>query len=207
MNNRDYKKFGIGNMVHIYNRGNNKEKIFLDKQDYKAFLFRLGLVLGLEPEEMNNEMLLLPFSRIRISSPGRNKFLLHSFCLMPNHFHLLVEQNSDIPISEFVLKLCTSYAKYFNKKYGRVGHVFQDQYKSVVLKDNTQLMWTICYIHMNPVKGKLAKNPGDYLWSSYKDFALDRDLPIISKNFVIGLFENKENLINQTFSSDVKGDL
>jgi hypothetical protein len=108
-----------------------------------------------------------------------------------------------------MLRICSSYSKYFNKKYNRVGHVFQDQYKYVIIKDNPQLMWTISYIHMNPVKSKLAKNPADYLWSSYKDFILDRNLPILSKNLVVELFGNKDNLTKETvsFKNHVKGDL
>ena len=116
MNNRDYKNFLPGNIYHIYNRGNNKEKIFFDERDYKAFLFRLGLVLGFTQEELNQEKLLaMPYSRIRITDMKKGDFKLHCFCLMPNHFHLLIEQIKDIPISKLLSKLCTSYSRYLNK--------------------------------------------------------------------------------------------
>ena len=89
MNNRDYKKFNSGSIAHIYNRGNNKEKNIFDEQDYKAFLFRLGLCLGFTEEELNKEKLIaIPYSRIRITDINKNNFKLHAFCLMPNHFHL-----------------------------------------------------------------------------------------------------------------------
>src|SRR3989344_4331013 len=147
MKNRDYKNFASGTILHIYNRGNNREKIFFDEKDYKAFLFRTGLVLGIEQEVLQKENLTsVPYSRIRINAK-ENLFKLHAFCLMPNHFHLLIEQIGDIPISKLISQLCTSYAMYINKKYKRVGHVFQDQFKSVVIEDNPQLMLTSSYIH------------------------------------------------------------
>ena len=88
MKDRDYKNFTSGNIVHIYNRGNNKEKIFFNEQDYRAFLFRLGLCLGFTEKELNKEKLLtMPYSRIRITNTDKNNFKLLAFCLMPNHFH------------------------------------------------------------------------------------------------------------------------
>jgi len=212
MNNRDYKNFTPGVICHIYNRGNNKEKIFYDEQDYKAFLFRLGLCLGFTEKELNeNKLLSMPYSRIRITDLNKNSFELYEFCLMPNHFHLMIKQISDVPISKLISKLCTSYVKYLNKKYKRVGHVFQDQFKAVLIKDNSQLMWTSAYIHMNPVKDGLAKNPEDYKWSSYNDYVKERNLPIVKKEFLLEIFGSKENFKKQTLNfeenTDVKGHL
>ncbi len=205
MNNRDYKKFTTGKIFHVYNRGNNKEKVFLDEQDYKAFLFRLGLCLGFIEQELNQEKLLsLPYSRIRIMETKKNSFKLHSFCLMSNHFHFLIEQETDLPISRLISKLCTSYAKYFNKKYKRVGHVFQDQFKAVLIESNPQLMWVSAYIHMNPVKDNIVKEPENYAWSSYKDFIENRNLPIITKNLLIETFGDLEKFKTETLNFDAK---
>ena len=205
MNNRDYKKFTSGNIFHIYNRGNNKEKIFFDEQDYKAFLFRLGLCLGFMVEELNKEKLIsMPYSRIRITDTNKNSFKLHVFSLMPNHFHLLIEQIEDIPISKLMSKLCTSYSKYINKKHKRVGHIFQDQFKGVLMENNPQLMWTSSYIHMNSVKDGLVKHPSEYKWSSYNDYAEERNLKIVNKNLLLSVFENEENFIKETLNFDVK---
>ena len=201
MNKRDYKKFAEGAILHIYNRGNNREKIFHDEQDYRAFLFRIGLALGLKPDELNKEKILsLPYSRIRITETNKNLFRLHSFCLMPNHFHLLIEQRKNIPISMFILKACTSFARYMNKKYGRVGHVFQDKFKAVLIEDDPQLMWTSAYIHMNPVKDGLVKNPSEWQWSSYNDFVSDRDLPIVYKNLLKPMFGSKKDFKKETLA-------
>lgn len=199
MNNRDYKEFAPKNIYHIYNRGNNKEKIFFDEQDYRAFLFRFGLCLGFTEEELSKkDLTAVPYSRIRITSTDKRDFKLHAFCLMPNHFHLLIEQTEDIPISNLISKLCTSYSKYINKKYKRIGHVFQDKFKAVLIENDSQLIWTSAYIHMNPVKDKLVKKPEDYKWSSFNDFASDRNLPIVNKELILETFGNKKSFIKET---------
>ena len=208
MKNRDYKNFASGAIVHVYNRGNNKEKIFFDNQDYKAFLFRLGLCLGFTEEELNKEKLIsVLYSRIRITNIDKNNFKLHAFCLIPNHFHLLIEQVNDVPVSKLISKLCTSYAKYINKKYKRVGHVFQDCFKAVLIEDNPQLMWTLAYIHMNAVKDKIVKQPSEYLWSSYNDYAQDRNSVIVNKELLISVFGDQKSFIKQTLNFDVKESL
>lgn len=185
MKNRDFKNFSKGEIYHLYNRGNNKEKIFFKDSDYKAFLFRLCLALGFDLEDLKKEKLLsIPNSRIRISGFEKNNFRIHSFCLMPNHFHLLIEQKGEIPVSKLISKVCTSYAMYINKKYNRVGHVFQDQFKAVRIDGNEQLVWIFNYIHQNPVKDNLVRTPEEYIWSSYTDFVKNRNLIFVDKQFM-----------------------
>lgn len=198
MGNRDYKKFATGTIVHIYNRGNNREKIFHDEQDYKAFVFRIGLALGFEEKELFHQLCHRPYSRIRITDTQKGDFKLYAFCLIPNHFHLLIEQCGDVPISKIISKICTSYAKYINKKYKRVGHVFQDCFKAVTIESSSQLMWTSAYIHMNAVKDGVVKHPSEYIWSSYNDYVSDRNLPIIYTDFLISLFGGKNNFKKET---------
>lgn len=201
MKNRDYKNFSKGSVFHIYNRGNNKENIFRDENDFRAFLFRLGLVMGYEAKELENySTMYLPYSRIRISGYKKDDFKIHAFCIMPNHFHLLVEQCGEISISKLILKTCTSYAMYFNKKYGRVGHLFQDQYKAVLVESNPQLMWVTAYIHMNPVRGKIVNHPQKYEWSSYCDYIDTRKLPITYRDFLMETFGTNKNFETETLS-------
>ncbi len=198
MGNRDYKNFTKDSIYHLYNRGNNKETIFRDEQDYRTFLFRLGLVLGIEKKDLNKcEITKSPKSRIRIKSLKSDNFKLHAFCLMRNHIHLLVEQCGDESISKLLLKLSTSFSKYINLKYKRVGHVFQDRFKSVKIETNPQLMLISSYIHMNPVKDSKVSKPEDYKWSSYLDFIENRDNPIIYRKFLIEIFGNKDNFIKE----------
>jgi REP element-mobilizing transposase RayT len=200
-NSRDYKEFSNGTIAHIYNRGNNKEKIFFDEQDYRAFLFRFALVLGFGQEDLKNEKLLsMPYSRVRIEPYEKNNFKIHCFCLMPNHFHLLIEQCGDISISKLISKVCASYSKYINNKYNRVGHIFQDCFKAVILENNSQLMWTSAYIHMNPVKDGLVKNPSQYIWSSYNNFISNQNLPIVCKELLLTTFGGKEAFEKETLN-------
>jgi REP element-mobilizing transposase RayT len=205
MKNRDYKNFSKDSIFHIYNRGNNKEKIFFSEQDYRAFIFRLGLCLGFSYKDLNkHDLMSVPYSRIRISEVSRKNFKIHAFCLMPNHFHILMEQTGNIAISTLISKLCTSYAMYINKKYKRVGHLFQDKFKAVLMENNPQLIWTSAYIHMNPVKDGLVKTPEEYTWSSYNDYVSGRNLPIVTKELLVETFEGIENLKKQTLNFDVK---
>ena len=205
MKNRDYKEFAQGTIVHAYNRGNNREKIFFDEQDYRAFLFRLGLALGFETKELTHELLSVPYSRIRIDAK-KDLFKLHAFCLMPNHFHLLIEQCGDTPVSKLISQTCTSFAMYINKKYKRVGHVFQDKFKAVLIENNPQLMWTSAYIHMNPVKDGITSSPEKYQWSSYNDHTEIRKLPIVSKELLVNLFGGKKDFIEETKNYSKKQD-
>jgi REP element-mobilizing transposase RayT len=208
MGKRDYKNFSEGSIYHLYNRGNNREIIFRDEQDYRAFLFRLGMAFGIKQKDLNNsEITYLPKSRIRIESSKINSFKLHCFCLMPNHIHLLIEQCGQESISKILLRVFTSFSKYINLKYKRVGHVFQDKFKSNIIENNSQLILISSYIHMNPVKDYLVKKPDDYKWSSYNDFVYNRKNPLTNKQFLLEVFETKENFIKETNNLYVKGDL
>ena len=201
MRHRDYKEFSKGSIYHLFNRGNNKERIFLDEQDNKSFLFRIGITLGIDKKLLKEDGLIgMPKSRVQIIGLPSGLFKLHSFCLMPNHFHILIEQCGEIPISKLMLKVSTSFSMYINKKYKKIGNVFQDCFKSVPIKNNSQLMWTVSYIHMNPVKDRIVANPYDYKWSSYNDFTGDRNLPIVSQDLIPKLFGSKENFIRQNFT-------
>ena len=207
MKNEKDKEFAPGVLAHIYNRGNNKERIFFDSEDYKAFLYRIALALGFKQDELKNEKLLnIPYSRIRIEHPGKNHYKVHSFCLMPNHFHLIVEQCKEESLSKFIGKISISYAMYINKKYKRVGHLLQDRFKSNLIDSNEQLMWTSAYVHMNPVKDKIVDSPEKYEWSSYKDYVEERNLPITSKEMLISLFGDKEAFKKETLNYYSKED-
>jgi REP element-mobilizing transposase RayT len=198
MSDRDHKNFSKGGIYHLYNRGDNKEIIFRDEQDYRAFLFRLGLGLGIEKGDLNKcEITKSPKSRIRISSLKPDSFNLHAFCLMPNHIHLLIEQCGDESISKLLSRVFTSFSKYINLKHKRIGHVFQDKFKSVLIKTNPQLMLISSYIHMNPVKDSLINKPEEYKWSSYCDFIIDRKNPTVHKQFLTEVFGSTRNFINE----------
>ena len=198
MGNRDYKNFTKDSIYHIYNRSNNKEILFRTDQDYRAFLFRLGLALGFEKGDLNNsEITRSHKSRIRVIGLDPTSFKLHAFCLMRNHFHLLIEQCGDESISKLISKVFTSFSKYINLKYKRTGHVFQDKFKSVCIKTNPQLMLVSSYIHMNPVKDSLVNRPEEYKWSSYNDFVSERNNILVCKDFLTEIFGSIKNFMKE----------
>jgi REP element-mobilizing transposase RayT len=194
MKKRDYKESVEGGVYHIYNRGNSKDDIFLDEGDYSFFTYRLRQ--NLFPQEDPN------FAKYRIQPLPPNSFSLLGYCLMPNHFHLLVKQNGSVTTSKLLLKLTTSYSKFFNKRHGRVGHVFQDQFKQAEVRDDKYLTWLSAYIHQNPKVAGLINDPAKYKWSSYADYINDTPGTIIQEqDLIMGQFKSKAEYINFVNSS------
>ena len=192
MKNRDYKNFGLGEYYHVYNRGNDKRDIFLDDQDLGFFMMRLKQNLFGEN-----------YKGLRSKPLPAGSFSLVSYCLMPNHFHLLIRQNTEIPTTKLMQKLSTSYSIYFNKKHECIGHVFQDQYKQVSVGDDKYLIWLSAYIHQNPKVAGLVADPKDYKWSSYKEFTEGIN-GICDKNIVLDQFGsvgNYSSFVRDTFET------
>ncbi|MDO8521164.1 MAG: transposase [bacterium] len=167
VNNRDYKQVGPDTFYHVFNRGTAKMKIFLSPDDYGFFLSRLRECLY--PKEIDRAELAKTRLYVRTQLPA-DAFDLICYCLMPNHFHFLLHQNTELPVNKLIGKLCTGYSKYFNKKYERVGSLFQDQFKSVPITSNEQLLWVSSYIHRNPLEAGLVPKLEEYAYSSYPDF-------------------------------------
>ena len=189
MNTRDYKQSGANEFYHIYNRGNLKDSIFLDDDDYQFFLLRLHQ--NLFPEKWSKNR----YNRIQPLPP--NSFSILSYCLMPNHFHILIRQNRELSPGKLILKLCTSYSKYFNKKYDRVGHLFQDRFRQILVDDDEYLKWLGAYIHLNPKTASLVKKTSDYRWSSYPEY-LNGNEGFCSKLFLTEQFKNKNDFYEFT---------
>ena len=142
-------KFYIPNSIyHIYNRGVEKRRIFLDEQDYKILLSYLKLYLSPKEESANeiiNHDLKIDNKEKIISELYKlnnfyNKIELISYVLMPNHFHLELKQKNKKEIESFMRSLITKYSKYFNKKYERVGPLFQGRYKAVLINNTEYLL-------------------------------------------------------------------
>ncbi|MDD4113882.1 MAG: transposase [Herbinix sp.] len=131
-----------GAIYHIVTRGNNKQKIFLCNEDYWQYM---------------NYM-----RRINVIYP----FKLYSYCLMSNHVHLQIATNN-IEIWTIMRGINWRYSKYFNAKYEKVGHLFQNRYHSELIEDEAYLLQTSKYIHLNPVKAGIVDKPIKYPWSSY----------------------------------------
>src|SRR3989339_890914 len=138
--------FVPGEYYHLYNRGTEKRIIFLDEQDYHHFLFLMYIC--------NTE------KSITLRSIGNGEFFergetiidIGSFCLMPNHFHILVHEKIESGISTYMRKLMTGYSMYFNKKYKRTGKLYEGVFKSTHANKDTYLKYLYSYIHLNPAK-------------------------------------------------------
>lgn len=153
------KVYSEDSYYHVYNRGVEKREIFKDDQDYSVFLSYLRTYLT--PKDTISLQYIL--ANNKVSRQEKDKALkqlklknysddisLHCYALLPNHFHLLVKQNKNT-LSRFMNSLCTRYAMYFNRKYNRVGVLFQDMYKGVLVQDDDQLLTLSRYINLNPV--------------------------------------------------------
>lgn len=138
---------------HIYNRGVEKRDIFLYEQDCKVFLHYIKLYLS-PVEELLNEYQNQPQFRIQRFVPLNlsNEIDLLSFALMPNHIHLFVKQYTKDGIIKFMRRLATSYVMFFNKKYKRVGTLFQSAYKGALIEFEPYLLHLSRYIHLNPLR-------------------------------------------------------
>lgn len=145
------KEYVADNYYHIYNRGVNKADIFRDRRDYLYFLNLLKRYLGKETLRRKDHALYPNF---------HNQVELLAYCLMPNHFHLFIYQHDAEAIKNLMKSLGVAYGMYFNKRYKRLGPLFQQTYKAVRITDDGQLLHITRYIHMNPT------NYRSYEWTS-----------------------------------------
>ncbi len=192
-----------GGIYHLFNRGVEKRNIFLDDQDYKIFLYYLKSFLT--PIDKQSK----PPPGIRYQSTTKSGFTLYkeiqlvAFCLMPNHFHLLVKQSSKRAIVELMKRLTNAYTEYFNKKYARTGALFQGCYKGVLVEDELYFLHLSRYIHGNA--RELFKNLKDfreYSYSSYLDYLGERETNWLHPEEILNYFEKRKgDLDGEEFSS------
>lgn len=179
--------FGMGNYYHIYNRGVEKRNIFLDKWDYLRFLETLNFY-----RKTPTPMKLSDFRRgvIKLKKIENQTELVRIFCysLMPNHFHLLIQQLSDSGITEFLRKLSDSYTRYFNTKYERVGSLFQGTFKAKLIETDESLLQLSKYIHRNAFPLEMLWEGKVYPHSSYGCYLSGEKHPFCEIDFILSYF-------------------
>jgi len=145
--------FSIGEFYHIYNRGSDKRIIFNDSHDYERFIKLLYICNSSQVVNLR-DLFHKGETFVNIFDIGRAKPLVSigAWCLMPNHFHLLLKEVTENGISKFMQKLTTAYTMYFNKKYTRVGSLLQGVFKSEHITEDRYLKYLFSYIHLNPIK-------------------------------------------------------
>ena len=214
---RNIVKIYIENgFYHIYNRGVEKRDIFIDDQDYKVFLHFLKRYLTVPPESPDR---IQPGWKLDLF----DKLILIAYCLMPNHFHLLIKQITKRVIADFMKALLNSYVRYFNEKYERVGPLFQGSYKGVLVDNEIYLLHLTRYIHLNPLELNSKEVPPvdrwnlkeileKYPYSSYGDYLGKRHTSWVHPEEILAFFKTaqrtslKDFLSYQSFVEDYKED-
>ncbi len=172
---------------HVYNRGVAKQEIFRNTQDYEVFLKylddafseNLERVVTFDLRGRSFQAVLRPIINFK------EEIELIGYCLMPNHFHILLKQNSKNSMQGFMRSVMTRYAQYFNKKYDRVGPLFQGRYKAVLIDNDRYLLHLSRYIHLNPSEHtkNLTKT-----YSSYAEYLGVRKTEWIKPNIILNFF-------------------
>lgn len=204
-----YRKvvFADGEFYHIINRGVAQQPIFLSIRDYSRFLSVIDFYKHLSPP--------LSYSHyIRLPEKQKSKFIKNlkkkpqlveiiCYCLMPNHFHLLLKQLRNKGTPTMIGNIQNSYARYFNTKYERAGPLFQSMFKAVRIETDEQLLHVSRYIHLNPSTSYVVEtgNLDSYPWSSLPEYLSLRESTFINTKIVLDYFkskkEYKEFVLNQ----------
>ena len=151
-------------IYHVMLRGNNRQRIFENDEDYRYFL------------EITNR------------NRKQSGFLLYAWCLLPNHIHLLLKEKSE-PVSLTIQRIEVSFISWYNRKYDRTGHLFQGRFRSEVVEDSNYFLKVIRYIHMNPVKAGLCETPDVYPYSSFAHYFCGN---VSEDDMLFGLIGRKE---------------
>lgn len=218
-------EFTEGEYYHIYNRGNSKQIIFLDDKDRERFLKLLYLCNSKQGIDFYNDI-----TKRKIDAwdfeKGESIVDIGAWVLMPNHFHLYItpkttQKEARLPsasrntITDFMHRVLTAYAKYFNAKHKRTGSLFEGKFKSVHISKDNQAKYLFSYIHLNPIKlidakwkERVTKNKKEvvnflnsYKWSSYFDYLEfnRQENKIIDRIDFLNYFETKHDFQEEIF--------
>jgi len=138
------EQFAISEYYHLYNRGVEKRNIFRSAQDYKHFIFLMYIC--------NTEKNIILRDIGKNFDRGETIVSIGAYCLMPNHFHILVKEKIEGGITTYMRKIMTAYSMYFNKKYKRTGTLYENIFKSIHCDSDNYLKYLYSYIHLNPAK-------------------------------------------------------
>lgn len=158
-------------IYHIIMRGINRQTLFEDEEDYNKFIQTI--------------------QRYKETS----EYNIYAYCLMGNHLHLLLKEGKE-PLETVMRRICGSYVYWYNKKYERVGYLFQDRYKSEPVEDKEYLLTVIRYIFQNPIKAGIVTNIHNYKWTNYLDYTKGSNQTDI--DFILSIFNtDRENAIRE----------
>lgn len=163
---KDLLTWQAGMYYHIYNRGVSKTTLFREAANYIFVLEKL--------QKYRKEC----------------QVSIIAYCLMPNHYHLLLRQDGDIPAGKVPQLVFNSYTKAYNAKYEHSGTLFEGRFRAKQAQSDSYLSHLCRYIHGNPVKDGLVDNPADWPWSNYLDWIGERNGSLVDRDFIIEHFDN-----------------
>ena len=170
-----------GGLYHVIVRGNGRQAIFHDEKDHQKFLSILAAQKVMRP------------------------FFLYAYCLMTNHFHLLIERRSD-SIGQIMHRVLTGYTQYFNRRNQRVGHVMQGRHKAILCQAETYMGQLVKYVHRNPLKAGMVTACEDYSYSSHRAYLDLEPAGIVDVDPVLRLFGVKRVVAAKRFAQYVNGE-
>ena len=200
--------FANGEYYHIFNRGIDRRPTFNNAREYsratslikfyrhKEIPLRYSQLIN-QPIETRTKLLAELFESERLVD-------IVCYCLMPNHFHLLLKQLSENGISKFISNFTNAYTRYFNTKNERVGPLFQGVFKAIHVESDEQLLHLSRYIHLNPIASSIIADSQleYYQWSSYPEYINKHTSGLIQRELITNMFEStedyKEFTLNQT---------
>jgi REP element-mobilizing transposase RayT len=171
-----------GGLYHVILRGNGRRDIFVDENDRLRWqtLIEVGL--------------------------RRYQHRIHAYCWMTNHVHLAI-QASDVPLSGFMRSVASQYAKSTNKKIKHSGHLFERRHRAILVRNDAYLKELIRYIHMNPVRGRLVRQPEDFRWSSHNAY-VGGECPVwLTVNWALNMFGNTEATARKEYARFMLADV
>jgi len=182
-----------GSIYHIFNRGVNKNDIFFSTTDYKRFM-----ATAIHYKNFTHKFTAFALSdpvseklqKKKMESP---KIQIFAYCLMPNHFHLLVKQLEEGGITWFMQHLSNSYVHYVNLKNDRVGPLFQGRFKNVLVDSDEQLLHVSRYIHLNPLVSNLTSDLKTYPWSSYPSYLSNYNDNLSEPEFILSNYKTRRD--------------
>lgn len=176
---RQARAESMSGIYHVMQRGDGKQILFEDVEDYCYFLKKLKAIKA----ELD--------------------FKLLAYCLMPNHVHFLIKASKE-NLSSVLHRVTTSYAWYYNHKYNHVGHVFQGRFRSQAVNDEQYIKACVRYIHNNPIVAGISSME-EYKWSSYREYVLDEDLA--DTGYFLSMIGGRETFVNYSKLNTNDGDL
>lgn len=197
--------FANEEIYHVFNLGVERRPTFTDKREYDRGLLALNFyrfkdlstglahVLKLDQEKRN-------FFLSQLMKQKEKLVDILGYCLMPNHFHLLLKQLTNGGITKFIGDFSNSYTRYFNTKHKRIGHLFQGVFKAVRIEYDEQLIHVLRYIHLNPVVSLVIKETDlkDYPYSSFSEYS-DKREGFCNKKMILDYFSSIEKLKSFTY--------